>query len=263
METSHRKKLIVANWKMHGRLHANIDFLHQLRQALKPHPAVDYALCLPYPYLFQAQQILENSALAWGAQNVSRYDEGAYTASVSAKMLSDFGCRYALLGHSERRAVTKETNYSAAQRIEHALRAGITPIYCIGETKEERLGGLPNMVVAHQLCAVLDLNDEVYALAKQHQLVIAYEPVWAIGAQVAAWPDQVQSMHQFIRKIIAERDPQFANEVRVIYGGSLNASNAATLLSMPDIDGGLVGRASLNVEEFSRICSYYAIAVPA
>lgn len=250
-----RKKLIVGNWKLHGSLLENQGLLNRLKQELHDLSGVDAAVCLPYVYLFQAQALLQDSAIAWGAQNVSQFTEGAFTSCVSAKMVAEFGCTYTIVGHSERRALKFESNQVATKRILNALHAGLTPIFCVGETQDERDGGMAEMIVKNQMLNVVyGLDDEAFALAKKFNMVIAYEPVWAIGTGVHATPEQAQHMHSFIRFMIAERDYEFAQQVRILYGGSMSAGNASVLLSEPDIDGGLLGRAALSPEEFISIC---------
>lgn len=250
-----RKKLVVGNWKLHGSLQENEQLLAQLNPLLHDYKQVDVAVCLPYVYLFQAQQLLQNTTIDWGAQNVSQFDEGAYTSCISAKMVAEFGCQYTIIGHSERRALKLESNQVAVRRLLLSLKYGLTPIYCVGETLDERDTGLAKDIVKNQMLNVVyGLDDAQFASAKQRNMVIAYEPVWAIGTGEHAQPEQAQAMHAFIRDLIAQRDPVFAQTVRIIYGGSMSAKNAQALLSMPDIDGGLVGRAALVAEEFSAIC---------
>lgn len=250
-----RRKLVVGNWKLHGSLHANRLLLSALKISLNTTMQTDIALCLPYIYLFQAQQLLHDSSIAWGAQNVSQFEEGAYTSCISAQMVAEFGCKYTIIGHSERRALKLESNQVAAKRLMNALNAGLTPIFCVGETLEERESGIAEHIVKNQMLNVVYGLDNVhFSLAKKLNMVIAYEPVWAIGTGHHAAPDQAQNMHAFIRGLIAERDPQFAAQVRIIYGGSMTPQNAQGLLSMPDIDGGLVGRASLTAKDFVAIC---------
>ncbi len=250
-----RKKLVVGNWKLHGSLLDNQSLINQLKQDLHDLNWVDAAVCLPYVYLFQAQQLLQDSPIAWGAQNVSQFTEGAYTSCISAKMVAEFGCTYTIVGHSERRALKLESNQIASKRLLHALHAGLTPIFCVGETLDERDGGMAEMIVKNQMLNVVyGLDDEAFALAKKFNMVIAYEPVWAIGTGEHATPEQAQRMHAFIRYMVSERDPEFAQQVRILYGGSMSPANAQSLLSMPDIDGGLIGRAALVAEDFVQIC---------
>jgi triosephosphate isomerase (TIM) len=250
-----RKKLVVGNWKLHGSLLHNQGLLNRLKQDLSGLQGVDVAVCLPYVYLFQAQTLLQDSPIAWGAQNVSQFTEGAYTSCISARMVAEFGCSYTIVGHSERRALKLESNQVASKRLLHALHAGLTPIFCVGEALEERDNGMADMIVKNQMLNVVyGLDDEAFALAKKFNMVIAYEPVWAIGTGENASPEQAQRMHAYIRYLISERDPTFAQNIRILYGGSMSPKNAQSLLSMPDIDGGLVGRAALSADDFSEIC---------
>jgi len=207
-------------------------------------------VCVPYPYLFQAQAALQNTGIAWGAQNLSQHEKGAFTGEVSAAMLLDFGCRYVIVGHSERRALYGESDQTVAAKFIAAQQAGLTPILCVGETLQEREAGVTEQVVARQLDAVLSLVG-VSALSKA---VLAYEPVWAIGTGKTATTEQAQAVHAFIRGKIAALDAGVASSLVIQYGGSVKASNAAQLFAMPDIDGGLIGGASLVAEEFAAIC---------
>lgn len=250
-----RRKLVVGNWKMHGSLAQNQALMTSITAELRDLDQADFAVCVPSPYFAQAQSLLTGTNIAWGGQNVSPHEYGAYTGAVSARMLADFGCTYALIGHSERRVLIHETNTSAAASFGMALKAGLTPIFCVGETLEERQAGVSEAVVASQMIAILNtLGMEVFTRAVQLRAVIAYEPSWAIGTGKTATPEQAQAMHVFIRQQIAERDANVAGRVRILYGGSVNPSNASQLFVMPDIDGGLIGRCSLSPEEFVRIC---------
>ncbi|WP_137719152.1 triose-phosphate isomerase [Methylobacillus flagellatus] len=250
-----RRKLVVGNWKMHGSLEQNQVLLTQMMADLEGLRDADCAICVPHPYLAQAQQLLKGSNIGWGGQNVSPFQSGAYTGAVSARMLADFGCTYAIIGHSERRVLIHESNVTAAASFGAALQAGLTPIFCVGETLEERQAGVTEAVVGSQLIAILNtLGLDILSKAVQLRAVIAYEPVWAIGTGKTATPDQAQAVHAFIRKRIAERDPDIARRVRILYGGSVKPSNAAQLFVMPDIDGGLIGRCSLVANEFRDIC---------
>ncbi|AKR43905.1 triose-phosphate isomerase [Methylophilus sp. TWE2] len=250
-----RQKLVIGNWKLHGGLLENQGLLNRLKQELHDLPGVDAAVCLPYVYLFQAQTLLQDSHIAWGAQNVSQFTEGAFTSCISAKMVAEFGCTYTIIGHSERRALKLESNQVATKRLLNALHAGLTPIFCVGETQDERDGNMAELIVRNQMLNVVyGLDDEAFALAKKFNMVIAYEPVWAIGTGEHASPEQAQRMHAFIRMMIAERDREFADRIRIVYGGSMTPKNAHSLLSMLDIDGGLLGRAALVAEDFVEIC---------
>lgn len=249
-----RRQLVVGNWKLHGNLNENEILLHEMVAQLKDIQSIDYGVCIPYPYLFQAQRILANTKLLWGAQNVSQFISGAYTSSVSANMIAEFGCALAIVGHSERRSYSHESNQMAVVRIKRAVEAGITPIYCVGETLAERELGQAQSIIKEQVQAIFELDRQTLLRVKAIGLVIAYEPAWAIGTGRAANTKQAQDAHAFIRGIIAEYDAAFAETVRVIYGGSLTPENARGLLAMPDIDGGLVGRCSISVSAFKEIC---------
>lgn len=249
-----RRKLVIGNWKMNGSVATNAMLIKQLIGQLRYFDAADFAVCLPYVYLFQAQQLLTGSNIAWGSQNISQFESGAYTSSISAAMLQDFDCKYAIVGHSERRTISHESNEKAAVRVTRAVNAGITPIYCVGETLSERESGLAKKVVEAQILAICNLDHATFERVKKVGIVIAYEPVWAIGSGRAATPDEAQEMHHFIRSLIASKDQVFANKIRIIYGGSLTPNNVCDLLTMPDIDGSLVGRSALVAEDFRKIC---------
>lgn len=250
-----RKPLVVGNWKLNGSLAENKVRMVETVESLKGLGQVEVGLCLPYPYLFQAQQVLANTAVMWGAQNVSQFVQGAYTACVSANMLAEFGCKIVIIGHSERRLYSTENSAKAVVRIKRAVNAGITPIYCIGESQAEHTAGNAKKVIEAQVEALFDLDTATIKQVKSIGIVIAYEPVWAIGTGLAATPEQAQTMHAFIRAIVAKYDAAFAEKTRIIYGGSLTSENASAIFNMPDIDGGLVGRASLNAESFNKICA--------
>ena len=240
------RKLIAGNWKMNGGLAAN-EALVQAMLAGIGQPAADVALCAPAPYLAQLQSLLQGSPIAWGAQDVSAHEQGAYTGEVSVSMLKDFGCRYAIVGHSERRQYHGETDAVVAAKALRALEAGVTPVVCVGETLAEREAGQTEAVVQRQLAAVIT------ALADRlPQVVVAYEPVWAIGTGKTASPEQAQQVHAVLRAQLLAASAA-AGQVRVLYGGSMNAGNAAQLLAQPDIDGGLIGGASLKAADFLQI----------
>lgn len=249
-----RRKLIVGNWKMNGSIVKNSVLIHQLLGRLSDFDDADFAVCLPYIYLFQAQHLLTGSNIAWGSQNISQFESGAYTSSISAAMLQDLNCKYAIVGHSERRTISHESNEKAAVRVTRAVNAGITPIYCVGETLRERESGIAKKIVGEQILSICNLDHATFERVKNVGMVIAYEPVWAIGTGRAATPDEAQEMHHLIRDLIALRDQEFAKKIRIIYGGSLTPNNVCNLLTMPDIDGSLVGRSSLVAEDFSKIC---------
>jgi triosephosphate isomerase len=245
-----RIKFVAGNWKMNGTLAANQDLLRRLTPDLARIAGVKCAVCVPFPYLAQVQQLLSGSSIAWGAQDISQFDAGAYTGEVSGAMLVDFGCRYVIVGHSERRTLFGETSGIVAEKYAAALKAGLTPILCVGETLQERESGTTETVIASQLDAVVS-HSGVQSLA---HAVIAYEPVWAIGTGKTASPEQAQAVHAFIRARIGREDGSIAERVQVLYGGSVKAGNAVQLFAMEDIDGGLIGGASLDPQEFAAIC---------
>lgn len=245
-----RRKLVVANRKMHGTIPGNKAFLEGLLAGTRDYPNAGYAVCLPHPYLFQAQAMLTGTPIAWGGQNMSRNDDGPYTGSVSPRMLVEFGCEYVIIGHSERRARGQDSDSSVGERFQVATKAGLKPIFCMGETREEYEQGLTDLVTIRQLNAVIQ-QVGIKNLAKG---VLAYEPVWAIGTGQAASPEHAQSILRFLRGYLILKDPEVGENMQILYGGSLKAHNAAQLFSMPDIDGGLVGSASLDTGEFVEIC---------
>ena len=235
---------------MYGGLARNAELLDAVRGGMGQIQGVDCAVCVPFPYLSQAQQKLSGSNVRWGAQNVHQLDKGAFTGEVSATMLRDFGCTYAIVGHSERRAYYGEDSRLVAEKFLAAQQADITPILCVGETLEQRESGITESVVAGQLDALIQLGG-VQALQNG---VVAYEPVWAIGTGKTATSGQAQAIHAFIRQRIASLDGQVAAKLCILYGGSVKANNAAELFAMPDIDGGLIGGASLVADDFLAIC---------
>jgi triosephosphate isomerase len=250
-----RGKLVVGNWKMNGGLAANAALLSALRAGWRGGAGRTMAVCVPFPYLAQAQAALDGSAIAWGSQDVSEHASGAYTGEVSTAMLADFGCRYAIVGHSERRQFYGDTDAVVAAKAAAVLAAGITPIACVGETLAERESGATEAVVLRQLDAVLARVGRNEGGKDAGRLVVAYEPVWAIGTGRNATPTQAQEVHAFIRARIAGRDAKIASAVRILYGGSVKAGNAADLFAMPDVDGGLIGGASLKAGEFLAIAN--------
>ncbi len=242
------KKFIVGNWKMNGSLAAN-DALMQGILAGVGQPACDVAVCVPSVYLSQLQGLLASQqAIALGSQNVSQHENGPYTGEVSAEMLKEFGVRYAIVGHSERRMHQAETDTNVAIKAKRALEAGITPIVCVGETQRERDEGMTDYIVRRQLAAVTHLVGSSIT-----EVVVAYEPVWAIGTGNTATPEQAQQVHAVLRKQLQAATNHQASAIRLLYGGSMNAGNAAELLAQPDIDGGLIGGAALKADDFLRI----------
>ena len=249
-----RATFVAGNWKMHGSLASNEALLERMIPALARVSGTDCAVCPPYVYLSQLRRLLQGSRIALGGQDLCQYDDGAYTGGVSAAMLRDCGCSWVIVGHSERRTVFGETDAVVAEKFAVAQRAGLKPVLCIGETLAEREAGSTERVVARQLDAVI-AGSGVAAL---QDAVVAYEPVWAIGTGKTASPEQAQAVHAFIRGRIAAGDRNIGDGVRIVYGGSVKAVNAAQLFAMPDIDGGLIGGASLIAEEFAAICSVAA-----
>jgi len=241
---------------MNGGLAENQALLKAVLPALSAVKGAEFAVCVPYPYLAQAGQALAGQAVALGAQDVSQFDRGAFTGAVSAAMVAEFGCRYAIVGHSERRTIFGETDDIVAQKFGAVLKHGMTPILCVGETLAERESGVTEQVIARQLDVVLKQNS-VAAFGKS---VVAYEPVWAIGTGKNATPDEAQAVHAFIRERISAKDAQVAQQLPILYGGSVKAANAAQLFAMTDVDGGLIGGASLVAEEFVAICRAAAVA---
>ena len=245
-----RVKLVAGNWKMNGSLASNQGLLKAIVAAVTPFTSMACAVCAPFPYLAQVQQILGGSGIAWGAQDLCEHDNGAYTGGVSAAMLTDFGCRYVIVGHSERRSVFGESDEVVAIKFGKAQAVGLTPILCVGETLAERETGLTEKTVARQLDAIIT-SAGVKAL---EQAVVAYEPVWAIGTGKTATTEQAQAVHAFIRDRVAAKDSKVAAVLPILYGGSVKAANSTQLFGMPDIDGGLIGGASLVADEFAAIC---------
>ncbi len=243
-----RRKLVAGNWKMNGSLAANSALLAGLKDGLGE-AGCDVAVCAPAPYFAQCQADLRGSAIAWGGQDLSVHESGAYTGEVAASMLVDFGCKYVIVGHSERRAYHAESDVLVAQKTSRALGAGLVPIVCVGETLAEREAGQTDAVVGRQIDAVLAVLD-VAALAK---IVVAYEPVWAIGTGKTATPRMAQDVHAMLRAKLVQKDASAAADVRVLYGGSMKPDNAKELLAMPDIDGGLIGGAALKAADFLAI----------
>jgi len=241
------KKLIAGNWKMNGSLAANDALVRALVRGMEGDAGCSVAVCVPAPYLAQVQMLRAGSALELGAQDLSQHSEGAYTGEVSADMLKEFGVRYAIVGHSERRQYHFETDALVAEKARAALAGGITPIVCVGETLAEREAGRTEEIVKRQLAAVIHTNGHCIS-----EIVVAYEPVWAIGTGRTATPEQAQQVHAVLRAQLKAATGH-ADRVHILYGGSMNAANAASLLVQPDIDGGLIGGASLKAADFLQI----------
>jgi len=246
-----RQPLVAGNWKMHGSRAENASLVSGLLDLLQPGKRAEILLCPPFPYLMETGRLLKDSGVALGAQSVCAESQGAFTGEVSAAMLKDVGCGYVLVGHSERRQLFGESDALVARKFMAAQGQGLVPVLCVGETLEERESDQTTSVVSRQIDAVLAVTG-VQSLARA---VIAYEPIWAIGTGRTASPEQAQEVHAMIRSKVAERDGIIGGSVRILYGGSVKASNAQELFAMPDIDGGLVGGASLKADEFARICA--------
>ena len=244
------RKLIAGNWKMNGSLAANEALVKAMLDGLGGQPPkADMALCAPAPYLAQLAGLLGGGPIAWGAQDVSSHEQGAYTGEVSVSMLKDFACRYVIVGHSERRQYHGETDALVASKAQRALSAGVTPIVCVGETLAEREAGHTELVVKRQLAAVIHTVAHCTS-----EIVVAYEPVWAIGTGLNASPEQAQEIHAYIRKLIANQfNEELAASTSILYGGSVKPENAAALFLQADIDGGLIGGASLKARDFIDI----------
>jgi len=246
-----RKPLVAGNWKMHGSRADNAALIRSLLDRLPAQGAAEVMVCPPFVYLLETSRLLKDSDVALGAQSLCAEAQGAFTGEISGAMLRDVGCRYVLVGHSERRQVYGEDDSLVARKFVAAQASGLVPVLCVGETLEEREGGRTAEVVLRQLDAVLALSGA----GAFGEAVIAYEPVWAIGTGRNATPEQAQEVHAMIRGRVAALDAKIAASVRILYGGSVKAANARELFAMVDIDGGLVGGASLKADEFAQICA--------
>lgn len=245
-----RQPLVAGNWKMNGSIQKNQSLIESLKQNIASVQHAEVAVCPPFVYLQQVSELLKGTVISWGGQNVSQQDPGAFTGEIAVNMLVDFACKYVIVGHSERRSLYGESDKLVAEKFAKAQSANLIPILCVGELLEEREAGKTEEVVKRQLDAVINLQG-VASLAKS---VVAYEPVWAIGTGKTATPDQAQEVHAFIRGEIAKHDAGIAENVQILYGGSVKGSNATELFAMPDIDGGLIGGASLKADDFLTIC---------
>jgi triosephosphate isomerase (TIM) len=241
-----RRKLVAGNWKMHGSRPVNAELLAGITAA-RPF-ACDVAVCVPFPYLSETAVTLAGTDIRWGAQDCSAHEQGAYTGEVSVGMLLEFGCRHVIVGHSERRQYHHESDQLVADKAKAALARGITPIVCVGETLAERDSGQTEAVVKRQLSAVIHTLGHCAG-----EMVVAYEPVWAIGTGRTATPEQAQAVHAVLRAQL-QAATAHANDIKILYGGSVKPDNAATLFAQPDIDGGLIGGASLKAADFIAIC---------
>ncbi|HVK99455.1 MAG TPA: triose-phosphate isomerase [Dongiaceae bacterium] len=245
-----RVPVVAGNWKMNGNRASVQALLESIQTGFKSEWQSRVLVCGPFPYLDLISRLLQDSAIEVGAQNLSEFKVGAYTGEVCGGMLTDVGCRYVIIGHSERRALYGETNQQVAAKFQRAQEAGLTPILCVGETLDQRQQGLTLDTVREQLWAVADAAG----VEAFRQAILAYEPVWAIGTGLTATPQQAQEVHAALRERIASVNPDIAAELPILYGGSVKASNAEELFACPDIDGGLIGGASLDAQEFLAIC---------
>jgi triosephosphate isomerase (TIM) len=250
-----RRPVVAGNWKMHGSRSANQALLSELERRLRPEWPIDVVVFPPYVYLADAARILDEGQIRVGAQDVCADAGGAFTGQVSASMLKDVGCRYVIVGHSERRRLYHEDDALVARKFAAVLQAGLTPVLCVGETLEEHEAHQAEAVVARQIDAVIAMNG----IGGFAHAIVAYEPVWAIGTGRTASPQQAQAVHAYLRSRIAVQDANIARHLRILYGGSVKGGNAAELFVMPDVDGGLVGGASLSADEFQQICAAAAL----
>lgn len=245
-----RQMMVAGNWKMHGSVAFTREIIKELTDKATAKSNVDLLVCPPMAYLSQAIELANNTVVKVGAQNLACVQcTGAYTGEVSAEMLKDLGCAYVIIGHSERRSLYGETNAVVAEKVKSALAEGITPLICVGETLEEREAGQAEAVIAEQLTAI----SQAVGVEGWKQSIIAYEPVWAIGTGKTATPEQAQDIHAFIRQHLAELDADMAQQISILYGGSVKADNASAIFAQPDVDGGLIGGASLVAADFLAI----------
>ena len=244
-----RKTIVAGNWKMNASKDSVDNLIKDLLTGMDGITS-EVLVCAPFPYLAQVELLIQGSKVMLGAQNLNTNSSGAYTGEVSADMIKDFGARHVIVGHSERRSLYGETSAMVAEKTKAALNAGLTPLLCIGESIEQRDSGNTEAVIEKQLSAVIEL----VGIEAFNQIIIAYEPVWAIGTGVTATPEQAQKAHLFIRNLLAKNNESVAQKTSILYGGSMNASNASELISCDDIDGGLIGGAALKAEDFLQIC---------
>ena len=244
-----RKTIVAGNWKMNASKETVNSLIEGILSGVNETTS-EVIVCAPFPYLSQVESLINKSKLMLGAQNLNVNPAGAYTGEVSADMIKDFGAQYVIVGHSERRSLYGETNAIVAEKTKAAIGAGLTPILCVGESLEDRESGKTEAVVEEQINAVINL----IGIEAFDQAIIAYEPVWAIGTGLTASPEQAQAVHLFIRSLLADSSEKIAKRTPILYGGSMNAGNAADLISCSDIDGGLIGGAALKAEDFLQIC---------
>ena len=244
-----RKTIVAGNWKMNASKETVNSLIEGILSGMNE-VSSEVIVCAPFPYLSQVESLINNSKLMLGAQNLNVNPEGAFTGEVSADMIKDFGAQHVIVGHSERRSLYGETNAIVAEKTKAAIGAGLTPLLCVGESLEDRESGKTEAIVEEQINAVIDL----IGIEAFDQVIIAYEPVWAIGTGLTASPEQAQTVHLFIRNLLADSSEKIAQRTPILYGGSMNAGNAADLISCSDIDGGLIGGAALKAEDFLQIC---------
>lgn len=246
-----RKPFIAGNWKMHGSKDQVKKLIEGIRKGADNHTDIDIAVLPPFPYIPQVTDLLKHTALKVGAQNLYPGVQGAFTGEVSGSMLKEAGCEYVLIGHSERRSLFHENLSEVAAKFKASLEAGLKPILCVGETRAERELGETEKIIRQQLESII----QSAGIAAFKDAVIAYEPVWAIGTGLTATPKQAEEVHAFIRQLLAQNNVELAKTLCILYGGSMKPENAASLLAMPDIDGGLIGGASLDADSFLAICA--------
>ena len=244
-----RKTIVAGNWKMNASKESVNTLIEGILSGMNE-TSSEVIVCAPFPYLSQVESLIQGSSLKLGAQNLNVNTAGAYTGEVSADMIKDFGAQHVIVGHSERRSLYAETNAIVAEKTKTAIDAGLTPLLCVGESLEDRESGNTEAIVEEQINAVIDL----IGIESFDQVIIAYEPVWAIGTGLTATPEQAQAVHLFIRNLLADSSEKIAQRTPILYGGSMNAGNAADLISCSDIDGGLIGGAALKAEDFLQIC---------
>ena len=244
-----RKTIIAGNWKMNASKDSVKRLIGGILSGMEGVNS-EVLVCVPFPYLSQVELLIEGSNLKLGAQNININASGAFTGEISADMIKDFGAKHVIVGHSERRSLYGETSSVVAKKTKAALDAGMTPLLCVGESLEHRKSGNTEAVVEEQINAVIEL----LGIDSFHNIIVAYEPVWAIGTGMTATPEQAQAVHLFIRNLLGESSENIAQKTPILYGGSMNAGNAVELISCPDIDGGLIGGAALKAEDFLQIC---------
>ena len=244
-----RKTIIAGNWKMNASKVSVKSLIDGILSGIEGVNS-EVLVCVPFPYMSQVESLIEGSNLKLGAQNININSSGAFTGEVSANMIKDFGAKHVIVGHSERRSLYGETSSVVAEKTKAAIDAGLSPLLCVGESLEQREAGKTETVVAEQINAVMEL----VGIESFDSIIIAYEPVWAIGTGMTATPEQAQAVHFFVRNLLGESSENIAQKTPILYGGSMNAGNAVELISCPDIDGGLIGGAALKAEDFLQIC---------